>query len=370
MKNKILAIALAASFILLTSIDISAQKNRIYPNQEDIISPAEYDPADTLLLSWPKPTEDISHKFKLIEYYIDLIENSENIVNITINFNNIIQKMIVKTILLKNNVALQNITFSITQTNTIWIRDYGPFFIFDNSELKLVDFHFMGYTLKLDLKDEFYPTIYGLKNRIKPYVFTNFLIGIQGGNYMSDGNKTGFVADRIFKEDNPKLSEEQLIERMKKFLGLNKLIVLKSQVINVSKGGDGNGHLDMFAKIINEDTILVGQYNNTNDTNYQILEDNADYLESLGYNVVRIPMLRSPQENRIWTYTNSLIINNKQKKAVLVPTYNVSTDQEAISIYEQLMPDYQIKSVYSKDIINLCGAVHCTTMTVPRQHKI
>jgi len=371
MASKFLTLTIALSFVLLMITNISAQDNKRYPNHEDIISPAEFDPVDKLIISWPKLTEKITylkHYAEQIEYYIDLVENTESIINITINFNNKFQERFAKTLLLKNNIPLTNLTFSQTKTNTIWVRDYGPFFIYEEEELKIVDLHFKGYTLKLDLKDEFYPTIYGLKNNIEPYIFTNFLVGIQGGNYMSDGNKTGFVADRVFRHDNPRLSEQEVIERMKELLGLNDLIVLKSQVIRIKKGGDGNGHLDMFAKIINENTILVGQYNDTDDANYQILEDNANQLETLGYNVVRIPMLRNPDNNRIWTYTNSLIINNKHKKAVIIPSYNYSTDQEAISIYQQLMPDYQIKTVYSRDIINLNGAIHCTTLTVPIQN--
>lgn len=331
----------------------------------NVISPAEFDLVDELLISWPSFIVDYLYYPDINPYYVDLVSSAEDVLNVTINVNNIIHKLYVKTILLKNNVSLQNVTFSNIPTNSNWIRDYGPFFVYKDSELNIVDFRFTGYTFMLDFMDDLYPFFFGLKNRIRPYIFTNSLMKIQGGNYMSDGNKTGFVADRLFAIDNPRKTEEQVIERLKCILGLDELIVLKSQILKVSAGGDGNGHLDMFAKIVSEDTILVGQYNDTNDTNYQILEDNADYLDSLGYNVVRIPMLRNPENDRIWTYTNSLIINTIDKKVVLVPTYNTPTDQQALQIYGQLMPDYEIRSVNSRIIINSFGAIHCSTMTVP-----
>jgi agmatine deiminase len=78
-------------------------------------------------------------------------------------------------------------------------------------------------------------------------------------------------------------------------------------------------------------------------------------------------MLRDPNEdkNTIWTYTNSLIINGPNKKVVLVPMYNVEQDDIALSIYEQAMPEYEIRGIDCTSIIDFLGAIHCTTITVP-----
>jgi agmatine/peptidylarginine deiminase len=77
-------------------------------------------------------------------------------------------------------------------------------------------------------------------------------------------------------------------------------------------------------------------------------------------------MLRGPNNKDItWTYINSLIINNGYKKAVLVPQYNIPEDAEAISIYAQAMPDYNIVGIDSSTIIKSFGAIHCTSLTVP-----
>jgi len=122
----------------------------------------------------------------------------------------------------------------------------------------------------------------------------------------------------------------------------------------------------MFAKLLDENMILVGSYKEKTDVNYEILEDNALLLESKGYNVIRIPMLRDSNNNyNTWTYVNSLIINNGYKKAVLVPQYNIPEDTEAISIYAQAMPDYDIVGIDSSTIIKSVGAIYCTSLTVP-----
>ena len=58
-------------------------------------------------------------------------------------------------------------------------------------------------------------------------------------------------------------------------------------------------------------------------------------------------------------------LSSDNKKVVLLPIYGVEEDDIAISIYEQAMPDYEIRGILSDYIIELCGAVHCTTITRP-----
>ena len=78
-------------------------------------------------------------------------------------------------------------------------------------------------------------------------------------------------------------------------------------------------------------------------------------------------MLRdpNPENNTIWTYTNSVIINGTHKKVVLVPQYNVPEDSIAISIYQQEMQDYEIRGIDCRIIIPCQVAIHCSTFTRP-----
>jgi len=160
---------------------------------------------------------------------------------------------------------------------------------------------------------------------------------------------------------NPKMILEEMKDVLKQYLGLDEVLILTSQA------DDGTGHIDMFSKLINKDTLIVGQWQDTTDVNYQILEDNTQFLIDRGYNIIRIPMLRDPdkEKNTIWTYTNSLIINGTNNKIVLVPQYGAVEDSTAIEIYEQVMPDYVIIGIYSNLVIDYWGAIHCTTMTKP-----
>jgi len=322
----------------------------------EIISHAEYEQVDELMITWPTM---FLLKIREEPYFIDIVQAAEKAVDVRINVNNNLYKNRVTSKLNEEGVPLSNVTISITPTNSIWIRDYGPFFIEKNGELSIVDFNYVGHFNRVI--DDIYPTLYGIQNNIEFDFKTNFELCIQGGNYMSDGQGLAMVANSSLEFGNRRMTINEMSNILKQYLGLDEVLVLTSQA------DDGTGHIDMFSKLINKNTVLVGQWQDVNDINYQILEENTQLLLDRGYNVIRIPMLRDPNEERstIWTYTNSLIINGTNKKIVLVPQYNTVEDSIAIEIYENAMPDYDIIGIDSNLVINYLGAIHCTTMTRP-----
>ena len=328
---------------------------------DNIRSIAEFESVDELIITWPKWYSIKIDKLKIAEpYMVDLIKAAEDAVTIRINIDNPIIKLRIISILKKVGVPLNNITFSRIRTNTIWCRDYGPFFIEKNEELSIVDFNYYG--LKARLIDNLYPSFYGIKNNIHFSFRTNFILCLSGGNYMTDGHGRAMVCDKPLHAINLNrfLTNEEIKDILKLYLGLDEVYIFPSQK------HDGTGHIDMFSKLLDDNTVLVGEWD-ASDENYQILEDNAINFSNLGFNVIRIPMLRdpNPENNTIWTYTNSVIINGTHKKVVLVPQYNVPEDSIAISIYQQEMQDYEIRGIDCRIIIPCQGAIHCSTFTRP-----
>jgi len=356
----IILILLFSSFFPITFCKEISPFNIIYVDDavaNDIIrSPSEFEQSTELIITWPT-----IFRLSIEEepFFIDIVRAAEEAVSVRINVNNFLYKNRIITLLKEENIPLDNITISTTPTNSYWIRDYGPFFIEKNGELSIVDFNYVGHRFRLI--DDIYPTLYGIENNIEFDFKANFALCIQGGNYMSDGQGLGMVANYSLEIGNPKNSLEEMSEILKQYLGLNEVLILTSQA------DDGTGHIDMFSKLISKDTLLVGQWEDINDINYQILENNTQLLIDKGYNIIRIPMLRDPDEekNTIWTYTNSLIINGTNKKIVLVPQYGTVEDSTAISIYEQAMPEYEIIGINCNLVIDYWGAIHCTTMTRP-----
>jgi len=61
------------------------------------------------------------------------------------------------------------------------------------------------------------------------------------------------------------------------------------------------------------------------------------------------------------TYTNSLIVNDR----VIVPTYGIPDDDDALAVYGEVFPDKTIVPLNAEDIIESGGAWHCVTMEFP-----
>jgi hypothetical protein len=135
---------------------------------------------------------------------------------------------------------------------------------------------------------------------------------------------------------------------------------------------DETGHVDMFAKFIDERRVLVSEVYETDREDREILDINAMVLSTSSisdtggvFEVIRIPMgvfYRSFPPGWVYhTYTNSLILN----KQVFVPYYGTEFDSIAFEIYRVNMPGSESIGVNCNAIINTGGAVHCLAVGVP-----
>jgi len=254
-------------------------------------------------------------------------------------------------------VLLDSVEFMIFPNNTIWIRDYGPWFMRkqDNTE-GLVDFIYNrprpdDDTMPWRIGDEWSMPVYG-----SPLTHA-------GGNFMVDGLGTGFASDLII-EENPSYTPEEIDSFMIEYSGIEQFIIMPRISIEYTH------HIDLWAKILNDTLVMVGEYASGH-PNYNILNQNADSIsrcknrEGYYYKVVRMPMPWS-MSNSPPSYLNSLFVNNK----VLVPLWKMAEDDTALFIYQQLFPDYEIVGIDCSSMAGSGGAIHCITMQAPSPHFI
>ncbi len=254
-------------------------------------------------------------------------------------------------------VPLDSVEFMIFPNNTIWIRDYGPWFMRkqDNTE-GIVDFIYNrprpdDDTIPWRIGDEWSMPVYG-----SPLTHA-------GGNFMVDGLGTGFTSDLIITE-NPSYTPEEIDSFMLEYSGIEQLIIMPR--INI----EYTHHIDLWAKILNDTLVMVGEYASGH-PNYDILNQNADSIsrcmnrEGYNYRVVRMPMPWS-MSNSPPSYLNSLFVNEK----VLVPLWKLAEDDTALLIYQQLFPDYEIIGTDCSSMAGSGGAIHCITMQAPSPHFI
>jgi hypothetical protein len=131
---------------------------------------------------------------------------------------------------------------------------------------------------------------------------------------------------------------------------------------------DGIHHIDMHMKLLDEETLLMGQYpagvsdGPQMEANLQWLFANYPSVYGTPYKVIRIPMPPGssgnyPPGSSYYTYANSVFIN----KTVLVPTYFAQYDSTALRIYREALPGYNVQGINCNSIIGASGALHCIT---------
>ncbi|MGB7053953.1 MAG: agmatine deiminase family protein [bacterium] len=248
-----------------------------------------------------------------------------------------------------SGIPLDSVVFYVWPRNSVWVRDYGPWFMrkHDNSE-GIVDFIYnrprpLDDTIPWRIGQSWGISVYGSP------------LEHAGGNFMVDGLGTGF-ASTLIHEENPQFSAAQIESLMLAYSGLEQFIVLPR--INI----EYTGHIDLWTKILNDTLVMVGEYA-PGHPNYTTLNENADSIsrcknrEGFPYRIVRIPMPWSTSSAPP-SYLNSFMVNNK----VLVPIYNLTEDSAALDIYQQALPDYEIIGIDCSAMSGSGGAIHCITM--------
>uniref|UniRef100_A0A7C4XK53 T9SS type A sorting domain-containing protein n=1 Tax=candidate division WOR-3 bacterium TaxID=2052148 RepID=A0A7C4XK53_UNCW3 len=313
-----------------------------------VVTPAEYEPVRGVFVTWIYGTfnsverEIVRNVVATCKAFI--IASAGDTINI-------------KNYLSNGGVPLDSVRFFIFPYNSVWIRDYGPWFIRkeDNTE-GIVDFQYnrprpLDDTIPWRIGNAFGIPVYGSP------------LEHPGGNFMVDGHNTGFFSSLIYQE-NPSYTVSQIDSLMYEYSGLEQTIPLKRILIEYT------GHIDLWTKILNDTLVMVGEYapGHPNDT---VLDNRADSIancknrEGFPYRVVRIVMPWSTSDAPP-SYLNSLFVNDR----ILVPIYGLPEDQEALLTYQQYLPGYQVVGINCSSMSGSGGAIHCITMQVPKAQFI
>ncbi len=310
----------------------------------------------------------------------------------------------IATKLMDRGIDTSQIIFLRYTPDSIWIRDFAPIWAIDGAaNMILVDpYYYEDRTL-----DDCVPDELAMVLGIPPEHINEMPVYMEGGNFMSNGDgvcvATSVVAEGEYQLRGDRLSTPEVSQYFFTNIGCDETIVLHPlefpEIVFDQNGDaeeiwiwDGTGHVDMFAKFLNRDTVMLGEFQETNQSplaeGFQqvmnaILNGNKDILEGAGFNVVRVPMVPlepidagafyadtdNIPELTIRTYTNSLIVNSAYgERFVLMPVYGDPVlDLEAELLYAEMMPDYTIIPIDSSDLILFGGAVHCVTALLPCQ---
>lgn len=280
----------------------------------------------------------------------------------------------VKTYLTSGSVPLTNIKFLITSFNSIWCRDYGPWTVYSNNidTLRIIDWIYNRPSRPQDNATPVFVANYMGVPIHQTLNAPNDLVNT-GGNFMVDGHGTAFASKLILTENqagNPygvsTKTEAQINSIMSQYMGVSRYIKMETLPY------DQIHHIDMHIKLLDEETLLVGQYpagvadGPQIEANLQYVLNNFQTCFGKPYKVIRIPMPPGPNGQYpnnggdYRTYTNSVFVN----KTVIVPTYAQQYDTTALRIYREALPGYNVVGIDCNAIIPSLGAIHCITKEI------
>jgi len=331
---------------------------------------AEWEEVQTLVLTWTNYTGILKRIVReaILEVEVIIICNNSNDV---INF-------------LNGNSAggpisdLSNIVFLEDEYNSIWMRDYGSETIYRNDVDTVMQLDWIYNRPRPE--DDIIPDIIADYKNIPIYNTTqapNDLVHT-GGNFMADGFGTAFSSKLVLDENGPGgqfnvtvKTELEVKNIMFDWMGIDpdKYILMETLPF------DGIHHIDMHMKLLDEETLLVGEFpaglsdGPQLEANLQYVLSNFNSVFGTPFKVVRIPMPPSTGGNYApqayyRTFTNSIFIN----KTVLVPTYRTEYDTTGMRIMRELLPGYKIVGIdcdnAGSNIISSSGALHCISKTI------
>ena len=329
----------------------SSQTDDFNPPPTRLRTMAEWEEFQSVMITWTSYTSILA---QIVRY----VQQECKVIIVCTDSNS------VKTQLTSYGVPLVNLSYMHKPYNSIWCRDYGPWCVYTNDvdTMRIIDWVYnrprpADDTLPAPIARFFNVPLHQMTNSPNNITAT-------GGNFMVDGNNTGFSSKLILNE-NPGKTEAEIDTMMNRYMGLKRYAFM--DVLPY----DGIHHIDMHMKLLDEETLMVGQYPTgvadgpQIELNLQYILNN--YLTCYGkpYKVVRIPMPPSaggqyPPNSSYFTYTNSLIVN----KTVIVPIYGFSQDTTALRIYRDAMPGYKVYGIDCNAIIPSSGAVHCITKEI------
>ncbi len=178
---------------------------------------------------------------------------------------------------------------------------------------------------------------------------------LTGGNVMTDGLGLAWSTRQMLAENAPYLDEAAFRQRAADVLGLADFRFTIDPEVH------GIQHIDCYAKLLDEETVLVKAVPSWHPEHACCEEVAATFAASLTtysrpYTVHRI-VCPAYAGDATAAYTNSLILNRK----VLVPLFGIPADADALATYRDAMPGHDVIGVpydgwYHYD------ALHCRVM--------
>jgi len=334
--------------------------------------PPEWAPQSGVMLTWPHVHGDWARRLAQVEpVFAEIARQVSRREKVLINCYDRKHREQVEKLLSDSGVDMDQVILRIAPSNDTWARDHGPLTVLCQNEPLLLDFGFNGWGGKYgyELDNQITRKLYAMDTFGDVPLQTVDLI-LEGGSVEVDGSGTLLATSRclLAPTRNPKLTREQLEQRLQELLGINRILWLHHGYL---AGDDTDSHIDTLARYCDRHTIAYVRCDDPADEHYAELKAMEQELKAFRaadgqpYRLVPLPWPRAKLDedgNRLpATYANFLVIND----AVLAPTYEDPADATALARLKECFPGREIVPIDCLPLLYQFGSLHCVTMQLP-----
>ena len=287
---------------------------------------------------------------------------------------------------------IPGITLLGCETDDAWARAIGATMVMDkNGEISGVDWQFNAWGGSFDglyqnwekddkvaafiCKELGYPCL-----DARPFV-------LEGGSIHSDGEGTLLVTETclLSKGRNPELDREQIEEKLRYWLGVQKVIWLPCGIWQ----DETNEHVDNVCAFVRPGEVVLAWTDDESDPQYEmsltdlkVLEKETD-AKGRKFKIHKLPVPQKPVcltqedvdgfvfevgedereagERMAASYVNFYISNG----GIILPQFGDENDETAVRILQECFPERKICPVDARAIIVGGGNIHCITQQIP-----
>jgi len=330
----------------------------------------EWAPQSATMLTWPRPDGDFAAHFAEVEHcFIDIARTISRYQDVLIGYGD--DPAVLRDRLIQAGAHPARLRVFRVEADDVWARDHGPITVVCDGRLRHLDFTFNGWGGKFDAARDNQLTrrLAELGAWSAPVDTIDFVL--EGGAIEVNGAGTLLTTERclLAPTRNPNLDKAAIEALLMAQLGVIRVLWLKHGDLI---GDDTDGHIDTLARFCDAHTLVYQGCTNPEDPHYADLAAmREEILELTRRNGDRYDAIELPLPDPIFDedgqrlpagYANFLIVNG----AVLVPTYRVTQDAEALAILADCFPDREVVGVDCRPLIRQYGSLHCVTMQIPK----
>lgn len=311
--------------------EIGSYQDGTDPPPEGVRNPGEFEASTGVMVRWPLGVP--------YDFLIDVSNSSELWVIVSSA-----QQASAQSALTSAGVNMANTDFIVAPTNSIWVRDYGPWFIvLPDGTQGIFDYDYNRPRPQDDLIPQVIGSQWGIPVYISDIIHT-------GGNYMSGGLGEAMSTNLVYVEDpNP---DSWVDQQMEDYLGITDYSVFEDPQQSYID------HIDCWAKMLSPDRIMILQVPPSH-PDYAALEAVADLIGASPspygspWDVYRV--YSSGTEG----YVNGLLHN----QTYYMPVWNTGNDSPAAIAFSEALPGYAITPIYYGEFLNT-DALHCRSRNI------